>query len=377
MLIPFHKPDITIKEIDAVTKVLRDGHLTIGLKTLEFESLFSAYIENKYAVALSSCTAALHCALLVVGIKGGDEVLVPTNTYVATAQVVKYCGATPIFVDIKRDTHNIDPDKIIEKITDKTKAIIPVHFSGHPCEMDSILKIAKDNNLYVIEDAAHALPAWYGTKKIGILGDITCFSFYATKTLTTGEGGMLVTSNEEWAERVKILRLHGTNKDVENKYSDKLKWNYDTTELGYKYNIADINSAIGIEQLKRLEILWRKRAVIASKYSLKFKNYDKLIPYYEDINCTSSWHLYPLKLNLEKLPFDRNEFIKKLYDKGIYTSVHFIPLYRMKYFADTYDKYPESEWVFNRTVSLPIYPNMLHKEIAYVVESIIELLDGK
>ena len=379
MKVPFHKPYLTYKEIIAVSKVLLSGQLTMGRKTLEFESLFSAYIENRYAVAVNSCTAALHCALRVLDIKEGDEVIVPVNTFVATVAVVRHCGATPVFVDIKRDTHCIDPSKIIEKITEKTKAIIPVHFAGQPCDMDAILEIARSRKLYVIEDAAHALPAWYGNKKIGTLGDITCFSFYATKTLTTGEGGMLVTSRKEWAERAKVLRLHGIIRDTWalDSYSEKLNWKYDVIDLGYKYNTTDISSAIGVEQLKKLEILWRKRIGIATKYLMAFKDNDKLILYQKEPGCTSSWHLFPLRLNLEKLSFGRDEFITRLHEKGVYTSVHFIPLYRMEYFADNYTKYPESEWVFNRTVSLPIYPGMSQREINFVIKSVLEVLDGK
>lgn len=375
--VPFHKPYMSYRELFAVGKVLLSGHLTMGPKTLEFESMFSAYIENKHAVAMNSCTAALHCALRVLGIKEGDEVIVPINTFVATAAVVKYCGATPVFVDINRDTHCIDPDKILEKITNKTKAIIPVHFAGHPCDMNTIMNIARSRKLYVIEDAAHALPSWYGNKKIGTIGDITCFSFYATKTLTTGEGGMLVTANKEWAEKAKILRLHGIIRDVWDCYSEKFRWQYDVVDLGYKYNTTDINSAIGIEQLKKVERLWRKRVSIATKYYVKFKDVDKLILYQKRLDCTSSWHLFPLKLNIEKMSFGRDEFITRLRAKGVCASVHFIPLHLMKYFADNQGTYPESEWVFNRVVSLPIYPSMSRREVNYVIKSVLDVLDGK
>ena len=375
--VPFHRPYITYRELFAVGKVLLSGHLTMGPKTLEFESMFSAYIENKHAVAMNSCTAALHCALRVLGIKEGDEVIVPVNTFAATAAVVKYCGATPVFVDINRDTHCIDSGKILEKITDKTKAIIPVHFAGHPCDMKTIMDIARAKKLYVVEDAAHALPSWYGNKKIGTLGDITCFSFYATKTLTTGEGGMFVTANKEWAEKAKTLRLHGIIRDVWDCYSEKFRWQYDVVDLGYKYNTTDINSALGVEQLKKVEMLWRRRVSIATKYYVKFKDVDELILYKKRLGCTSSWHLFPLKLDIEKMSFGRDEFITRLREKGVCASVHFIPLYHMKYFADNYDKYPESEWVFNRTVSLPIYPSMSRREVNYVIKSVLEVLDGK
>ncbi len=378
MQIPFHKPYITEEEINEVVDSLKNGWITMGKKTIEFENRFKDYIGSKNAVAVNSGTAALHLALRVISLKEGDEVIIPSTTFVATAEVVNYFNAKPVLVDIELDTHLIDVNKIEEKITDKTKAIIPVHFSGQPADMDEILEIAKKYNLYVIEDAAHALPAWYKGKKIGTIGDITAFSFYATKTLATGEGGMATTENDEWADRMRVLRLHGISKDAWKRYSKEGSWEYDVIENGYKYNTTDINSALGLAQLKKLEWMWQERIKIAEKYNEAFKDYEELILYKVKGDRVSSWHLYPLKLNLEALKIDRNQFIEELKRRGIGISVHFIPLYRFSYYKKHFDykpeDFPNSEWVFERIISLPIFPGMKDKEIEYVVENILDLV---
>ena len=378
MQIPFHKPYITEEEIEGVVDSLRNGWLTMGKKTIEFEERFKTYIGSKHAIAVNSCTAALHLALRVIGIKEGDEVIVPTTTFVATAEVVNYFNAKPVLVDIEKDTHLIDVRKIEKKITKKTKAIIPVHFSGQPADMDPIMDIAKKYNLFVVEDAAHALPAWYKGRKIGTIGDITAFSFYATKTITTGEGGMATTDNPEWAERMKILRLHGISKDAWKRYTKEGSWEYDVLEKGYKYNTTDINAALGLAQLKKADWLWERRKYIAERYNEAFKDYEELILYKVKEDRTSSWHLYPLKLNLEALKIDRNRFIEELKKRGIGTSVHFIPLYRFTYYKERFGytpkEFPNSEWVFERVLSLPIYPGMTEEEIGYVVENVVDIV---
>ena len=376
--LPFHKPHITEEEINEVVDSLKNGWITMGKKTIEFENRFKDYIGSKNAVAVNSGTAALHLALRVIGLKEGDEVIIPSTTFVATSEVVNYFNARPIMVDIEPNTHLIDVNKIEEKITDKTKAIIPVHFSGQPADMDEILEIAKKYNLYVIEDAAHALPAWYKGKKVGTIGDITAFSFYATKTLATGEGGMATTENDEWADRMRVLRLHGISKDAWKRYSKEGSWEYDVIENGYKYNTTDINSALGLAQLKKLEWMWQERVKIAEKYNEVFKDYEELILYRVKNDRVSSWHLYPLKLNLEALKINRNQFIEELKKRGIGTSVHFIPLYRFSYYKKHFDykpeDFPNSERVFERVISLPIFPGMKDKEIEYVVENILDLV---
>jgi dTDP-4-amino-4,6-dideoxygalactose transaminase len=377
MHIPFHRPYITEDEINSVVESLRSGWTTMGHKTFQFEEEFAEYIGLPHAIAVNSCTAALHCALIVSDIEENDEVIIPADTFVATAEVVEYCKARPVLVDIERDTHNINPERIIEKVTARTKAIIPVHFAGQPCDMDSIKEIAKAHNISIIEDAAHALPAWYKKHKIGTISDITCFSFYATKTLATGEGGMIVTNNEEWAEGLRIMRLHGMSRDAWKRYSEGISWEYDVTRLGFKYNTSDIFASIGIEQLKRLEWMHEKRSHIAKRYDEAFQKEEALIPYSIKDGCVSAWHLYPLKLNLESLSISRDRFIDEMYQRGVHTSVHFIPVYRFSYYNNygyLAKDFPESEWVFHRVVSLPIYPGMTDEEINYVIEAVLDII---
>ena len=377
MEIPFHRLYITNDEVVEVEACLQNGWITMGKKTVEFERKFGEYIRTKNSVAVNSCTAALHLSLRVIGIKEGDEVIVPSTTFVATAEVANYFNAKPVLVDIDLETHLIDVSKIEEKITERTRAIIPVHFSGQPADMDEILEIARRYGLYVIEDAAHALPASYKGRKIGTIGDLTCFSFYATKTLATGEGGMVTTENDEWADRIRVLRLHGISKDAWKRYSREGTWEYDVLENGYKYNMTDINAALGLAQLRKLEWMWRKRREIAQKYNEAFKDLEEIILYKVKEDRETSWHLYPLKLNLEALKISRNEFIERLKERGIGTSVHFIPLYRFSYyrkFGYKIEDFPNSEWVFERVVSLPIFPGMADEEVNYVIENVVEIL---
>ncbi|MCX8124809.1 MAG: DegT/DnrJ/EryC1/StrS family aminotransferase [Spirochaetes bacterium] len=373
MNIPFHVPYIDDSDIDAAVSSIKSGWTTMGPKTIEFEMRFSEYTGIPFAVAVSSCTAALHLALKLCNITQKDEVIVPANTFVATAEVALYCGATPVFADIEKDTHCISVESILKLLSPRTKAIIPVHYAGHPCAMDAIMDIARQHNLYVIEDAAHALPSWYGTKLAGTIGDIGCYSFYATKTLSTGEGGMLVTGNEEWAQRARSLRLHGMNRDAWKRYTKGGSWQYDIHEPGYKYNMTDVAAAMGLTQLQKVERLKDLREAIAHRYNEAFANNDVLIPYIVKEGI-SAWHLYPLKLNLDALSISRDEFILKLEERGIMTSVHFIPLYRFSYFVSLYGNkekdFPNAEWVFAREISLPIYPSMTDEQVSYVIENV-------
>ncbi len=367
--IPFHKAHIMDKEIENVIEAIKSGWLTMGPKTIEFENKFKEYIGSKFTVSCSSATAALHLALKASGLKENDEVIIPTNTFIATAEVATYFGAKPVLCDIEETTHNIDIKKIENLITDKTKAIIPVHFAGQPCDMDEIFDISEKCDLKIIEDAAHAIPSLYKGKKIGTLGDITCFSFYANKTLTTGEGGMAATDNEFYADKMKINRLHGIDRDAWNRYSEKGSWYYEIVDNGYKYNMTDINAALGLAQLDKVERMRLEREKIAKKYNEAFKNSNIKIPFIKEDRETS-WHLYVIKVN------NRNELIEKLKEKGISASVHFIPVHKHPYYKKTYGyknkDYPAANEVFEKSLSLPIYPDLNDEETEYIIRNVLK-----
>jgi dTDP-4-amino-4,6-dideoxygalactose transaminase len=375
--IPFHKPYITEEEIMGVVDSLKSGWLTMGPKTIEFEKKFGRYIGSTHNVSMNSCTACLHLALKAVGIEEGDEVIIPAFTFTATSEVIAYFKAIPVIVDVDLRTHNLNVEKIERHITKRTRAIIPVHYAGQPCDMDEIGAIAKRYGLFVIEDAAHALPALYKDKLIGTIGDITCFSFYATKTLSTGEGGMAVTENEEWADKMRILRLHGISRDAWKRYSREGTWYYEVLDAGCKYNMTDIQAALGLAQLRKLDWMWQMRKEIASKYTEAFKGCPEVITPHIKFDRESAWHLYALKLNLDALTIGRDTFIDELSERGIGASVHFIPLYRHPFYSRNYgcrcEDYPESEWIYERVISLPIYPGMMEEDVNGVIDVVLYL----
>jgi dTDP-4-amino-4,6-dideoxygalactose transaminase len=393
MKIPFHKPYITDDEINEVVDSLKSGWLTMGPKTIRFEEEFSAYIGSKHSIAVNSCTAALHLALKAINLRQGDEVIVPSMTFTATGEVVCYFNAKPVIVDVEKETHNIDVTAIEKAITSRTRAIIPVHFAGQPCDMEEIMQLSGRYKLNVIEDAAHSLPAWYRLKrsaagsrqserkkvlkKIGTIGDMTCFSFYATKTLATGEGGMVSTGRDEWAERIKILRLHGISKDAWKRYSGEGSWYYEVIDAGYKYNMTDIQAALGLAQLRKVEQMYEMRKKIAQKYSRAFKTFAAIeIPVVKP-DRESAWHLYVIKLNPDALTIDRDRFIDELRKKGVSSSVHFIPLHRHPFYRNTFGcdaaDFPVSEWLYERVVSLPVYPGMTAEDVDFVIESVSDV----
>ena len=366
--IPFHQAAIGQDEIDAVVDTLKSGWLTMGPKTIAFEAQFSQKIGVAHAVSMNSATACLHLALKAIGLKEGDEVILPTTTFVATAEVVTYFKAIPVLCDINDRDHNIDVSKIEALITPKTKAIIPVHFSGIPCDMDAIGAIAKKHQLKVIEDAAHALPSEYKGKKVGQISDITCFSFYATKTLATGEGGMATTNNDDYAKSMKINRLHGISKDVWNRYSETGHWYYEVVDNGFKYNMTDVASAMGLIQLNRLDTLNQKRFQIAQKYNEAFKNNPKVKCLEFDDHCKSSWHLYVIKVK------ERDRLMSVLKESGIGTSLHFIPVHHHPYYKETYQykisDFPVANQVYNTSISLPIFPELSLDSVAIISDII-------
>jgi len=375
--IPFHRADLGDEEIRAVSEVIRSGWLTMGAKTFEFERQFARYIGASHAVAVSSCTAALHLALETVGVRRDDEVLVPTTTFTATAEVVTYLGAKPVLVDIDPFTLNADPLDMERKITDRTKAIIPVHFAGMPCDMTEILELAAQHELHVIEDAAHSLPASYKGKRIGTVSELTAFSFYATKTLTTGEGGMITTENPEYADRLQVMRLHGIARDAWKRYSAEGSWFYEVLENGFKYNLTDLQAALGVVQLAKCDAMYMARLRIAQRYSSAFQSIESLQIPLVPPERESSWHLYVLRLNLDQLRIDRNQFIRELTDRGIGTSVHFIPLHLQPVYRRDYQyklgDLPVAEREYQRSLSLPIYPGMREEEVEQVIWAVMDV----
>lgn len=377
MQVPFHRPSISADEIRAVTDVLAAGWLTAGRKTAEFETAFADFVGAPHAVAVNSATSALHLALVAAGVGRDDEVLVPAMTFASTAGVVRYLGARPVFVDIERDTHLMDAGKLEERITDRTRAIIPVHYGGQPCDMDAICGIARSRGLHVVEDAAHSLPARYRGRPIGSVGDYTCFSFYATKTITTGEGGMVCTVDGKGAARIRRLRTHGIDRDAWSRLESSRFWQYDVTELGYKYNTTDIAAAMGIEQLKRAESMREARQRIAERYDAAFRGVQGLDLYVVRPGRESAWHLYPLRIDPEGLTIGRDRFIEELEGRGVGVSVHFIPLYEFTYYRGLgYDGAgcDGCRWVFERTLSLPIWPDMGDGEIDHVAGSVLDIV---
>jgi dTDP-4-amino-4,6-dideoxygalactose transaminase len=375
--LPFHVPDIADDEIQAVVETLRSGWLTTGSKARQFEEDFARYVGSRHAVAVNSGTAALHLALEAIGLREGDEVLVPTMTFAASAEVVRYFKAMPVLVDCRRDTLNVDPDQIEKAITAKTKAIMPVHIGGQPCDMDRILEIARVRDLKVIEDAAHALPTHHRGRMVGTIGDITCFSFYATKTITTGEGGMATTENAAWAERMRIMSLHGISHDAWKRYTAEGSWYYEILDPGYKYNLTDVAAALGIQQLKKCDRFWELRQRCASWYNEGFKDVPEVTVPYVAPDVQHAWHLYVLQLNLERLRISRNEFIEHLRQENIGTSVHFIPLHLHPYYRDTFgyrrEDFPHASAVFERIISLPIYPKLTATEAQRVIDTVRRL----
>jgi dTDP-4-amino-4,6-dideoxygalactose transaminase len=378
--LPFALPSIGEEEIDEVVDTLRSGWLTTGPKTKRFEELFAQFIGVPHALAVSSCTAGLHLALDAVGVKPGDKVITTPYTFTATAEVIHYLGADPWLVDIDPNTFNIDVGQLATVLAtlDGVKAILPVHFGGQACEMDLILRLAQQYAVKVVEDAAHALPTYYQGRIVGSLGDITVYSFYVTKTVVTGEGGMIVTGNPEYAKKMRIARLHGISRDVFARTSTKLpSWYYEVIMPGYKYNMTDIAAALGIHQLRKANDLLQRRAEIASRYTQAFADLPLRTPYLHS-NSSHAWHLYVIQLQLEELTIDRNDFINKMTEAGIGTSVHFIPLHLHQYWRELYGfqpaDFPVALDVYQRAVSLPIYPRMTNDEVERVITTLRQII---
>lgn len=378
--IPYHVPTIGEEEIGEVAATLRSGWLTSGPRATQFEQEFRDYVGARQALAVSSCTAGLHLALAALRIGPGDEVITTPLTFCATVNTILQVGAGPVLADIGSDG-NIDPASIEERVTDRTRCIVPVHLGGLPCDMAAIWALARAKGLSVIEDAAHAVGSHYHGTPIGSSygdgvpsSDAVAFSFYATKTMTTGEGGMVTTAREDLAETMRVLCLHGISKDAWNRYSDRGTWYYEVLESGFKYNLSDIQAAIGIHQLRKLETFVSVRARYAALYQAALETVDEieLPPTHEDRR--HSWHLYAIRLNLDALTIDRNGFIEALRDRGIGASVHFIPIPLHPFFR-AYAFRPENACpralaLYPRIVSLPLYPAMTEEQVQRVASAI-------
>jgi dTDP-4-amino-4,6-dideoxygalactose transaminase len=368
-------------EINSVTETLRSGWLTKGPKTIEFENKIANYVGAKHAIALNSCTAALHLSLFAAGIVSGNEVILPSYTFASTANVVVHQGAKPVLADINLDDFCISAETIDDLITPKTKAIIPVHFAGHPCDMNLITKVADKYNLAVIEDAAHALGAKYGGRMIGSVdgSTTTCFSFYATKNITTGEGGIVATHLDDFATKVRESSMHGMNYDAWNRYSDRGSWYYEIVNAGYKYNMNDLQASIGNIQIGKIERFQKDRQNIAKVYAQEFEKYsDVIVGPHEKKGIRSAWHLFPILLLYEKLNIDRNKFIDALKAEKIGSSVHFIPIHIHPYYREKYgykkEDFPNTQFAFEHEISLPIYPKMTQDDVMDVASAIKKLV---
>lgn len=373
--IKFSEPLIGKEEIKSVEKVLKSGWLTTGLKTKDFENKFSKYKKAKYALALNSCTAALHLSLRLLNLKKNDEVITSALTFSSTINSIVISGAKPVLADVEFNSQNIDPEQIEKKINKKTKAILIVHFAGRPCNMDQIMKIVKKHNLYLIEDCAHAIESKYKGKNVGTFGTFGCFSFYATKNLSIGEGGMLLTNEKKFYEKARILSLHGMDKAAWNRYGKNGYRHYDVSEIGYKYNLMDLLSVIGIEQLKRLENNLKIRKKLWETYHKHFNSKTFDIPkLWDKKKIRHSYHLFNIYLNKKRDKISRDEAIIRLHKKKIGVGIHYraIPdhsIYR-KMFSWKIDDYPNAKKIGRGTLSLPLSPSLSIKELKRVINSI-------
>lgn len=376
--LPFAAPSIGEEEIAEVLDTLRSGWLTSGPKVKRFEEEFAARVGARHAVAVNSCTAALHLALEAVGVGDGDEVITTPMTFAATGEVIRYLGATPVLVDIDPVTMNLDPQKFAEaaKKAWRAKAVIPVHIGGLMCDMNPIIATANQHGMAVIEDAAHTFPSTYRGRMVGTLSDVTCFSFYSTKTITTGEGGMATTENEGIANRMRMMSLHGISKNAWTRYTAAGSWKYDILFPGFKYNMPDIAAALGLAQLKKADAFHVRRVEIARRYTQAFAKLSECVepPPDAPVGDLHSWHLYVLRLKMENLRIGRDEFIEELKQANIGVSVHFIPLHVHPYYKETYgynpEDFPNAHNSYLRSISLPIYPKMTDDDVESVIAAV-------
>ena len=371
-MIPYGRQTIDEDDINAVVDVLKSDYLTTGPKIAEFEQAVASYTGAKYAVAISNGTSALHAACFAAGIGQGDEVITTPLTFAASANCVLYCGGTPVFADVDPYTYNIDPKDIRKKITDKTKAIIAVHLAGQPCDMDEIHSIAQEHNLIVIEDGAHALGSVYKGKKVGCLSDMTTFSFHPVKPITTGEGGMIMTDNEELYKRLVLFRSHGITRDNSMMTRNEGPWFYQQLDLGYNYRITDIQCALGCSQMRKLDKFLKRRRELVERYNNAFIECDNIVTPYQLPDTQSGWHLYIVQVKNH----DRKQVFETLRDKGIGVNVHYIPVYMHPYYQEHGYKdvhCANAEEIYSHIISLPLYPGLTDDQQDYVIDTLKQL----
>ena len=379
-LLPYGHQWIDEEDIKAVSEVLHSDWITQGSKVVEFEKKFASYVDARYAVAVSSGTAALHTACFAAQIEKGDEAITTPITFAASANCVLYQEGTPVFADIDADTLNIDPQEIKKKITKKTKALIPVDFTGLPVGLENILQIAKDNKLIIIEDASHALGATYQGSKIGSISDMTIFSFHPVKHITTGEGGMITTNNKEYYERLILFRTHGITKERDKLLNYEGPWYYEMQELGYNYRLTDFQCALGLSQLKKIDRIIQRRREVVQKYDYEFKDMPEIkIPENNPFNSNPAWHVYMIQLNLERIKVGRREIFEALRAENIEVNVHYIPVHLQPYYQKRFGyrlgDFPKAENYYSRAITLPVFPKMSDKDIDDVIVAVKKVIN--
>jgi dTDP-4-amino-4,6-dideoxygalactose transaminase len=370
----FGNPIIEQPEIDEIIGCLKSGWLGTGPKVQKFEEMFRMYKDAQFAIGLNSCTAALHLSMLALDMQQGAEIIVPSMTFSASANAVIHAGAKPVFVDCEKETMNICVKDLEKKITGRTRAVMPVHFAGRACNMNAIMDIAQRYDLKVIEDCAHAIETEYHGRKAGTFGNLGCFSFYVTKNIITGEGGMIVTDNEDYANKIKVLALHGMNKDAWNRFGDKGYKHYEVVYAGYKYNMMDMQAAIGIHQLPRIDKYWKIRQKIWNRYNQAFRDLPVFTPAPPEPNTKHAYHLYTLLLDIDNLKISRDQFLDEITRRNVGVGVRYIALHLHPYYQQTFGckkgDFPNAEWISDRTVSLPLSAKLTDQDVDDVVDAV-------
>jgi perosamine synthetase len=376
-LLPYGRHSIGEDDIQAVVDVLRSDWLTTGPKVGEFEEAFAAWVGARHAVSFSSGTAALHASAFAAGLKPGDEAITSPMTFAATANCVVYQGATPVFADVSPDTLNLDPERVAARITPRTRAVLPVDYAGHPADLDAILELAARHGMLVIEDACHALGAEYRQRRTGSIADMTVFSFHPVKHLATGEGGMVTTDRDDLAETLRRFRNHGISSDARKRQAEG-RWHYEMVLLGFNYRLTDIACALGVSQLKKLEANLSCRRAIADRYTAAFSCLVGVMPPRVRADVNPAWHLYPIRLNLEKLTADRSQIFRALRAENIGVNVHYIPVHSHPYYRDRFGyrggEYPIAEDAYERLISLPMFHGMSDQDVEDVIAAVCKVI---